>query len=196
MAMIAKKKKVDNKAGLIVLVRGIDRSKVEKVQDFGRFLVVLLKDSAVYHSYTGFEIRCNAWCRGMSSETKRASLYEWLVNLVGMKEACIKHGKENYPETGMSYNDLLDTMVIVTEANLTHPITAFTDVDEAAKFANEYIAWLGDKMKELGDTMDKEAKEESSEDLKKDFEHGLEAINKDGANEVLKDIQKANERLG
>lgn len=190
MAMIAKKKKVDNKAGLIGLVRGIDRSKVEKAQDFERFLVVLLKDSAVYHSYTGFEIRCNAWCRGMSSETKRASLYEWLVNLVGMKEACVKHGKENYPGTSMSYNDLLDAMVIMTEANLTHPITAFTDIDEAAKFANGYISWLGDKMKELGETMDKEETEESSEDFKKDFEHGAEAINKDVIKDVLKDVQK------
>lgn len=196
MAMIAKKKKVDNKAGLIGLVKGIDRSKVEKVQDFGRFLVVILKDSAVYHSYTGFEIRCNAWCRGMSSETKRASLYEWLVNLVRIKEACVKHGKENYPETGMSYNDLLDTIVIMTEANLTHPITAFTDVDAAAKFANEYISWLGDKMKELGETMDKETVDETSEDLKKNYEHGMDAICKDNAKEVLKDIQKKNERLG
>lgn len=196
MAMTAKKKKVDNKAGLVGLVRGIDKSKVEKVQDFGRFLVVLLKDSAVYHSYTGFEVRCNAWCRGMASETKRASLYEWLVNLVGMKEACVKHGKESYPETGMSYSDLLDTMIIMTEANLTHPITAFTDVDAAAKFANDYITWLGEKMKELGDTIDKETTDESTESLKKDFEHGANVINNEHAGELLKQIQKENERLG
>lgn len=196
MAMIAKKKKVNNKVGLVGLVKGIDRSKVEKVQDFGRFLVVLLKDSAVYHSYSGYEIRCNAWSRGVVSKTERASLYEWLVNLVGMKEACATYGKEDYPETGMSYNDLLDTMVIMTEANLTHPITAFTDVDAAAKFANEYITWLGDKMKALGETMEKEVEEESTEELKKDFEHGLEAISKESSAEVLKSIQKENERLG
>lgn len=196
MAKIAKKKKVDNKAGLIGLIQGIDRSKVEKVQDFGRFLVVLLNDCAVYHSYTGFEIRCNAWCKGMASEAKQASLYEWLVNLVGMKEACVKHGKENYPETGMSYSDLLDTMIIMTEANLTHPITAFTDVDAAAKFANDYIKWLGEKMKELGETIDKEAEAESTEDLKNNFEQGLNAINKERTVVMLKDIQKENERLG
>lgn len=47
MARIAKKKTVDNNAGLLKVVVGINRKDVESVTDFGHFFIVILKDCAI-----------------------------------------------------------------------------------------------------------------------------------------------------
>ena len=54
MARIAKKKTVDNNAGLLKVVDGINKKDVESVTDFGHFFIVILKDSAIFHTHIGF----------------------------------------------------------------------------------------------------------------------------------------------
>ena len=99
-----------------------------------------------------------------------------------------KTGSVESSETDATYADILDSMIIMTEANLCHPTTAFVDMDEAVKFANERLNWLLAKSKELENTINTAVKEESEEDLKKNFEDGQEAII---AEQVAKELNKA-----
>lgn len=188
MARVANKKTVDNNAGLLKTIEGIDKKKVVCVEDFGRFIVVLLKDEAIFHTHIGMEIRCKRWVTNLEGKANDASLFTWLANLVDMKREA--KGKENlnFPETDTTYADMLDSMIIMTEANLCHPVTAFVDMDEAVKFANERLNWLLAKSKELEDAIDATVEEESEEDLKKNFEDGQEAII---AEQVAKELKKA-----
>lgn len=96
-------------------------------------------------------------------------------------------GKENdiFPETDVTYQDMLDSMVIITEANITHPITAFTDADDAAKFAKNKMDYICRMQKELETVMNTPVSEETEEDLKKNFEHGQQAILAEQAAEAL-----------
>ena len=48
MARIAKKKTVDNNAGLLKVVVGINRKDVESVTDFGHFFIVILMACCFY----------------------------------------------------------------------------------------------------------------------------------------------------
>ena len=188
MARVANKKTVDNDAGLLKTIEGIDKKKVVCVEDFGRFIVVLLKDEAIFHTHIGMEIRCKRWVTNLEGKANDASLFTWLANLVDMKREA--KGKENlnFPETDTTYADMLDSMIIMTEANLCHPVTAFVDMDEAVKFANERLSWLLAKSKELEGAIDAAVEEESEEDLKKIFEDGQKAII---AEQVTKEFKKA-----
>ena len=187
MSKVASKKTVDNNAGLLKTIEGIDRKKVVCVEDFGRFIIVLLKDEVIFHTHIGLEVRCKRWVTNLEGKANDASLFMWLANLVDMKHET--KGKENlkFPGTDTTYADILDSMIIMTEANLCHPTTAFVDMDEAVKFANERLNWLLTKSKELENTINTAVKEESEEDLKKSFEDGQEAII---AEQVAKELKK------
>ena len=80
---------------------------------------------------------------------------------------------------------MLDSMVIITEANITHPITAFTDADDAVKFAKEKLDYIGRMQKELENVMNTPVSEETEDYLKKNFEHGQQAILAEQAAEAL-----------
>lgn len=190
MARIAKKKTVDNNAGLLNVISGLDKKKVKEVADFGGFYVVLLKDEAIFRTHAGFEIRCKAWIRNMDGTVADTSLYAWLTNLVAMKNE-IK-GKENeiFPETDVTNQDMLDSMVIMTEANLTYPMAAFTDSDRAAKFATEHLDWLRKKSEELEAAMNAPVADETEDDLRKNFAHGEDAIL---AEQVAKELENGKE---
>lgn len=187
MAKVASKKTVDNNAGLLKTIEGVDRKKVVCVEDFGRFIVVLLKDGAIFHTHIGLEVRCKRWVTNLEGKANDASLFMWLANLVDMKHET--KGKENlnFPGTDTTYADMLDSMIIMTEANLCHPTTAFIDMDEAVKFANERLNWLLTKSKELENAINTAVKEESEEDLKKNFEVGQGVII---AEQVAKELKK------
>lgn len=176
MARIANKKKVDNNAGLLKTIDGIDKRNIKDVADFGRFIVVILKDGAIFHTHIGFEVRCKAWMMTMDGETCQTSLYVWLCNIVDMKKET--KGKENeiFPGTDVTYLDMLDSMAIITEANLCHSITAFTDINKSVSFANEHLDWLVNQTKQLEAAIQSEVKDETEDDIKKNFEHGQQAI--------------------
>lgn len=176
MARIANKKKVDNNAGLLKTIDGIDKKKVKDIADFGRFIVVILTDGAVFHTHVGFEIRCKAWAVTMDGKATETSLYTWLCNLVDMKKETKGKEEELFPGADVTYLDMLDSMSIITEANLCHPITAFIDIDKSVSFANEHLDWLVSQTKQLESAMQSEVKEETEDDIKKNFEHGQQAI--------------------
>ena len=82
---------------------------------------------------------------------------------------------ELFPETDETYQDMLDAMIIITEANITFPMTAFADADEAGKFASERIKYFTSMQDKLETIMSTPVAEETEEDLKKNFEHGQQA---------------------
>lgn len=190
MARIAKKKSVDNNAGLLNVISGLDKSKVKDVVDFGGFYVVMLKDEAIFRTHAGFEMRCKAWMRGMDGNALPTSLYDWLRNLVDMKKNIKGKEKEIFPETDVTNQDVFDSMVIMTEANLTYPMSAFVDSDRAAKFATEHLDWLRKKSEELEEAMNAPVAEETEEDLQKNAVHGEEAVM---AEKVAKELEKEEE---
>lgn len=186
MARVANKKTVNNNLGLLKVVEGVDEKKVLSVTDFGSFFIVLLKDGAVYHTHIGYEVRCKRWLMDVNNEKKETTLYNWLVNLVKFKKE-IK-GKENelFPQTDQTNQDMFDFTVTVTVANMLHPVSAFLDMDAATRFANERLAFLREQSEKLEATMNAEVKEETEEDLAKNFEHGQKAVMAEQAAEILK----------
>lgn len=190
MARIASKKKVDNSLGLLRVVDGVDKKDVLSVTDFGSFFIVLLKDGAIYHTHIGYEVRCKRWMMDLNNERKETPLYNWLVNLVAMKNDMSGHEDELFPETDMMNKDMLDFSVLVTSANMLHPVSAFTDMDTAAKFANDRLAYLREQSEKLERSMNAKPKEETEEDLGKDFESGQNAILSEKSAEMLSALDK------
>lgn len=176
MARIAKKKTVNNNAGLLRVIDGVDEKNVVSVTDFGSFFIVLLKDGAIYHTHIGYEVRCKRWLMDVNNERKETTLYNWLVNLVAMKNEIKGHEDELFPETDQTNQQMLDYTKVITEANILHPVSAFSDMDTAAKFANERLKYLREQSEKLEAAINAEVKEETEEDLAKNFEHGEQAI--------------------
>ena len=190
MARIAKKKSIDNNAGLYKIL-GVKKEDVKSIADFGRFLVAILKDKAIFHTYTGLEIHCKAWALNLNGEAKDAILYLWLCNLIEMKKNTKGHENDIFPGTDVTYADILDSEIIMTEANLTHPLIAFTDMDLAAKFTQERLDYLRAKTEELDNLANSTVKEESEDDLKKNFEHDQQIIINEQVSEALNKEKEA-----
>lgn len=191
MARIAKKKKVDNNAGLLNVIDGIKRTDVTEVADFGPFFIVLLKDGAIYHTHFGYEVRCKRWLMDLSGGTNETTLYNWLCNLVQMKKATAGHEDEMFPETDQTKEQMLEYSKLITDANMLHPVTAFSDLETATKFANERINYLRESSQKLDSAMNSNVKEESEEDLKKNFEQGQQEIIADQLRQELKNEEDA-----
>lgn len=193
MVRIAKKKKVDNNAGLLNVIDGIKRADVTDVADFGSFFIVLLKDGAIYHTHFGYEVRCKRWLMDPNGDTNETTLYNWLYNLVQMKKATVGHENEIFPETYQTNEQMLEYSKLITEANMLHPVAAFSDLETATKFANDRINYLREAVQKLDSAMNSKVEEESEEDLKKNFEQGQQEIIADQLRQELKNEEGASE---
>jgi hypothetical protein len=192
MARIANKKTVDNNAGLLNVI-DIDKKKVESVTDFGTFAVVLLKDGAIYHNHIGLEVRCKRWVKDvLNSNVKDGVLYAWLSDLVSMKNATDGHEEEIYPGTDQTRAQMLEYIKFLTIANVEYPITAFADMDTAVDFSLKRWHRLVELVEKLDKASKQEVKEETSEDLKKDFEHGQNVIISEKVAKALSEQDETN----
>lgn len=161
---------------ILSVLDGIDEDKLVDAADFESFVVLILKDGAIFRNSMGFEVRCKAWCYDPTADQSRStSLYSWLCNLVELKKSSVGREDEEYPETGTTYGELVESLSFMTVTNMLYPLTAFTDVDKASEYANRRFEWLIEKTKELDAAMSAEVKEESADDLRKDFEEGARA---------------------
>lgn len=193
MVRIAKKKKVDNNAGLLNVIDGIKRADVTDVADFGSFFIVLLKDGAIYHTHFSYEVRCKRWLMDPNGDTNETTLYNWLYNLVQMKKATVGHEDEIFPETDQTNEQMLEYSKLITEANMLHPVAAFSDLETATKFANDRINYLREAVQKFDSAMNSKVEEESEEDLKKNFEQGQQEIIADQLRQELKNEEGASE---
>lgn len=193
MARIATKKNVDNRLGNYFEIK---RKDIEEAVDFGRFEVVVCKGGVIFRTYTGFMLWCTPWVVAFEGKAGETSLYQWLVNLVAMKKECVGKESEPYPYMGdasITYQDVLDSMVTLTAANLTHPTVAFIDMDEATRFAQHHIDWLISKSKELESAMNKSVPDETKEVLRKNFEHEQGVLLAEEASNILDNVVKSDE---
>lgn len=206
MARIAKKKTVDNGLGLLNVVEGVDKKKVVSVTDFGSFFIVLLQDGAIYHTHIGYEVRCKRWVMDVNGKDSNESLlYLWLANLVEFKEGMA--GKENESFKALAEaegdvngvgedvtnGDMLEYAKAITAANMLHPVSAFADMNVAAKFANERLAYLREMAEKLEETYQAGVKAEEEEALRKNYEEGEKAVMKE---KVAKQMEAATDGQG
>lgn len=132
-----------------ILERG---EKVVEYGDFGAFSVWITTRQAVFHSYTGYEVRTTPYAVGIDGKASETSLYAWLVNLVKMKKGTDGHEEELLSE-GVKKGDALFASKVITEANLVKPMSVFIDLNEATKAAQEYMEWLEKAQKDLLESM-------------------------------------------
>lgn len=189
MAKVATKKSVDNSLGNYFEVK---RKDISYVADFGRFEVVVCKGGVIFRTHLGFMLWCTPWVASFDGTSGRSSLYEWLTNLASLKKE--SEGRESLPypdDPSVTYGDVLDSMALITESNLTHPTVAFIDLEDASRFAKQYIDWLIAKTKELDAAMSAPVADESEEDLRRNFEHGQAAVMAEVAAAALKESAEA-----
>lgn len=161
---------------ILSVLDGVDEDKLVDAAEFESFVVLILKDGAIFRNSMGFEVRCKAWCYDPNAAQSRStSLYSWLCNLVELKKSSVGREDEEFPETGTTYGELVESLSFMTVANMLYPLTVFTDVDKASEYANRRFEWLVEKTKELDAAMSAEVKEESADDLRKNFEDGARA---------------------
>lgn len=161
---------------ILSVLDGVDEDKLVDAAEFESFVVLILKDGAIFRSSNGFEVRCKAWSFDPAENASReTSLYSWLCNLVELQNSSIGREDEEYPETGTTYGYLVESLSFLTVTNMLYPLTAFTDVDKATEYANRRFEWLVEKTKELDAAMAADTKEETADDLRKEFEDGARA---------------------
>lgn len=161
---------------ILSVLDGVDEDKLVDAAEFESFVVLILKDGAIFRSSNGFEVRCKAWSFDPAENASReTSLYSWLCSLVELKNSSIGKEDEEEPETGTTYGSLVESLSFLTVTNMLYPLTAFTDVDKATEYAYRRFEWLIEKTKELDAAMAADPKEETADDLRKEFEDGARA---------------------
>lgn len=161
---------------ILSVLDGVDEDKLVDAAEFESFVVLILKDGAIFRSSNGFEVRCKAWSFDPAENASReTSLYSWLCNLVELKNSSIGKEDEEEPETGTTYGELVESLSFLTVTNMLYPLTAFTDVTKATEYAYRRFEWLVEKTKELDAAMAADTKEETADDLRKEFEDGARA---------------------
>lgn len=181
----ASKKTVDNGKAYEFVIR---KNEIKDEADFGSFKVLLTPRGAIFKNYIGLLTFVSPYAVGVDGKAQKLNTYAWLENLVGMYHICKEHGDEQYEDVTedgkiVTYNDMLETLRIITEAHFTKITTAFIDSDHAAKEAKEHIDWLGEMQKKLADAMKEAASEEEA--VKADAEEGAKVIYTEAALEAV-----------
>ena len=100
---------------ILSVLDGIDEDKLVDAAEFESFVVLILKDGAIFRSSNGFDVRCKAWSFDPAEDTSReTSLYSWLCNLVELKNSSIGKEDEEEPETGTTYGELVESLSFLT----------------------------------------------------------------------------------
>lgn len=147
----------------------IGSGEVLERQHFGAFELVKTRRGIMFKTYTGFHVWTTPYAAGLDGKARQKSLYAWLDNLIEAKKAYEGHEGEAFGDSGRTKGEVLEAMVIMTEANLAAPLTAFVDEERASGFALEYMAWLNGMQERLAEAMSAPA---PAEDPKADAEEG------------------------
>ena len=87
---------------------------------------------------------------------------------------------------------MLEYIKFLTIANVEYPTTAFADMDMAVDFSLKRWHRLTELAEKLDKASKQEVKEETSEDLKKDFEHGQNVIISEKVAKALSEQDETN----
>lgn len=165
-----KKKVVDNTLNKSIPISNefdILPSDVIKRENFGGFELIKTKKGIMFKNYTGYHVWTTQYAVGIDGKAHEYSLYAALDELFELKKLAEKKPKGLVVE-GVTNKDIYESKCIVVQANLTKPVTVFTDVQLAIKSAKEYMDWLNSKQKDLAESMSnlKEEDEKANAEFK------------------------------
>lgn len=172
---IASKKKVNNKLGFVV--KPISAKDVVKEADFGTFKITKTKECIAYTNYVGYAVITRPYTTTPEGKATELSLYAWLDYVLGMKDYLEAHKDEPFEDLGVSCGEWLETIKIVTEANITKPCVVFTDSNYAMEEADKHIKWLNEKTKQLMTAMSEPVPEEDEKANTEEFGRAIDADN-------------------
>lgn len=190
MAKIATKKSVRNAKMLIPSYLSIKENDIIQRENFGAFEVIITRQGAIYKNYTGYHIFFSPYCVGEDGIAHETSSYAWLVNLVNTKKAFAGHEEELFEGQEVTKGEILNADIIITEACLSHPMTAFIDLDYATDFARKHMDWLETMTKKYEEASTTPVEEEDAEAQKRNLEHdakymAMETIKEEIENSTL-----------
>lgn len=154
----------------------VSPAEVIKQKNFGAYEIVKLKGGIIFKTYTGYMLYFSEFTTDKDGKASPLTAYMWLDNMLNIAEHAERNGQELFPDTEMTYLDVLHYYQIVTEANLTYPLVAFIDVDKATEFADKHIKWLAEKAEQLETAVFGEIEEETEEDIKANVENADKAV--------------------
>lgn len=156
MAKVAKKKTVDNGLAYEFCIKNAD---ILKRVHFGSFEVIKTAKGIMFKNYAGYHVFTTPYAVGGGGEPRHTSLYAWLDELIETHEAAQGHFDDPFGDavrddgTPILVRDIYDQAKIITETNLTRPMTVFLDINSAIDEANKYIKWLHDMQEKLAEAM-------------------------------------------
>ena len=131
----------------------IEEKDVLERAHFGSFEIVKTRRGIMYKNYAGFHVWAEPYVTRVDGGMKETSLYEWLDNAIAHKKLSTGHEGEPYGDGSVTRGDVLDMVSILTESNVTYPMTAFVDLDRATEFATRHMRWLKEMQEKLRDAM-------------------------------------------
>lgn len=181
---IANKKSV-SKANYIFDIKS---SEILEQENFGSFEVIKTKRGIMFKTYTGYHVWTTPYAVGTDGKAHETSLYKCLDELLQTNKLFKGHEDEELTELngekGITKGDLLNTEKIVVEANLTRPMTVFTNRDYAYTEAAKHIDWLKEQMELLQKTAEKTPPED---DEKANAEYNASVEAAETMQEMLKE---------
>ena len=92
MARIARKKRVNNESGYVVVP--VSAKDIEKQADFGTFKITRSRDSIIYTNYVGYSVITKPYTTTPEGKATELSLYAWLNYALEQKEYLEQHKDE------------------------------------------------------------------------------------------------------
>lgn len=175
MGKTANKKTVNNKAGYVV--KPIVEKDIIKHTDFGVFKITKTRDCIAYTNYVGYTVITKPYTTTPEGTSTELSLYAWLNYVLESKDDLEAHRDEPYENLGVTCGEWLETLKIVTEANITKPCVVFTDSDYAMIEADRHIKWLNEKSRQLMKAMSAPALEEDEKANAEEFGRAIDMEN-------------------
>ena len=168
----------------------IKESDVKKRAHFGSFEVIVTTGGIMFKNYSGFHIYTTPYAVGADGVAVKNSLYAWLENLVGTQEAFKDSLDEPFMDATyddgrvMTKGDILEADKLITEGNLLQPMTAFVDLDEATRKAEDHMRWLTRMQEQLLEAMNSEPAPEE-EAVKADAEEAAKVLAQEAVSDMV-----------
>lgn len=159
------------------IVKPITEKDSVKHTDFGVFKITKTKDSIAYTNHVGYTVITKPYTTTPQGKATELSLYAWLNYVLEIKDYLDEHKDEPYEDLGVTCAEWLETLKIVTEANITKPCVVFTDSDYAMKEADNHIKWLNEKSRQLMESMSAPVPEEDEKANAEEFGRAVDAEN-------------------
>lgn len=164
-------------------------------RSFGRFEVIRTKLGIMYSTWSGYHIWTEEYAVDMDGKAREKGLHAWLRGLLEEAGRCDDAVYASSPAAdGITHKEVFDAMVVMTEANLAYPMTAFIDEERAMRFSIEYMKWLRESAENLQEVLS--SSPTSDDDRAVLAEENASAINRDHLEAQARAEGLINENMG